>query len=115
VNPIIKEEIIKSHYFEIDGPPSEEDINGYFRTRDKHVAIFLDARGFPILGWERVAQHDNRRKSREVMQFCFQGQGATDRAVLEYHALNQADRHNVNARCYNSAQRTITSIIQNPG
>lgn len=115
MDPVIHEEIIKSHYFEIEGPPSEEDIAGYFRTRDKHVAIFLDARGYPILGWETVMMHDARKRSRKVSQFCFQGGGVTQKAVLEYHAMNQASHFNVNARCYNSAQRTITSIIQNPG
>jgi hypothetical protein len=106
--------ILKSYYHHDDDEElKEEEINEFCRYKDKSVAMFILARGYRLRGWEYVEETDVSGKKRSMTQFCFDGNKVTRAAFVEYHALDTPEEHNVNAKRYNDAMRTINSIIQN--
>jgi len=98
------------HLEDIEPADQEAAIAGFFRTKDKHIAAFLKARGFRFRGLERV-QLANSRKT--VVAFCFDGENVTRRTIFEYY--NNVDRENwtVNAKMVLEEYRNINSLIAN--
>ena len=117
MDPVTEEVVLDSKFDEIDGKiPTEEELKNedmFFSTKDKGVSIFLNARGFSILGWQTIKQTDGRGRTRRIKVVFFPGGGVTRRAMIEYHTRDKADNFNVNAKCFNTAMRTINSIFQN--
>jgi len=104
--------VIESAYVVDDIAPEirDEQIKGFFRTKDKSIAAYLKARGFKYRGLERVRLLQQRK---DVTVFCFDGQGVTRRTVLEYYNNVEKQNWNVNAKLLLEELQSINSIISN--
>ena len=85
--PSQKQDIIDAFYYDEDIPAEEKEkfIEGFFRTRDKNIAAYLKARGFKFRGMEKVRLGNGSKK--QLVVFCFDGQGLTRRSLLEYYTF----------------------------
>lgn len=91
----------------------EEYIKGLFRTKEKNIVAYLRARGYKFRGMERVVIMNAMRRTKTVIQFCFDGHNVTRRAVLEYYNTDEIEHCNVNAKRVLQEFKNVNSLIAN--
>ena len=108
-----KEKIVQSEYWpnNEDVDPTPEEIENFFRSREKDYVSYLVALGFPIRGREKKIMTDGRGHEKIIVIFCFN----RDARSLFFPFQNNSDSkaHNVNAKLLLQSQRNVTSMIVN--
>jgi len=108
-----KEEIIRTQYWldGIDEKVHDQVIEGFFRTQEKKVAIFLKARGYPVRGLEKKMIRVSGNHKKKILAFCFDS--CVRSAFLELYNYDDPKHFNVNAKRMLDATQDISSMIIN--
>jgi len=109
------EKVVDSEYY-YEGIPDEdreEAVKRFFRTKDKKIAAFLKARGFPYRGMEKIVITNAHGKRKTVIAFCFEPPEVIRRTVLDFWNRDDSEYHNVNAKLLLAEVQNINSLIAN--
>ena len=102
------------YYYEgIEEGDREAAVKEFFRTKDKKIAAFLKARGYPYRGMEKIVITNAHGKRKTVVGFCFEPRDVIRRTQLDFWNRDDAEYHNVNAKRLLAEVQNINSLIAN--